>query len=119
MKLTRLALALTFTVALFAAEPAVTQAKKLIADKKYDDAIATLDKVGTKSPEVKATMAEALLGKADSLMYNDSLPPQQKYPNALRTYRQVLVWDKDNKKAQANINTIEGIYKSMGRPIPQ
>ncbi|MDQ1470076.1 MAG: mxaK protein [Bryobacterales bacterium] len=117
-----LALAGAITVALFAAEPVVTQAKKQIADKKYDEAITSLEaasKANPKSVEVKNTLVEALLAKADSVMADDAAPPRTKYPTALRTYRQVLTVDKDNKKAQTNIATIEGIYKSMGRPIPQ
>jgi tetratricopeptide (TPR) repeat protein len=110
------------TAALFAAEPVVTQAKKQIAEKKYDEAITALqaaNKANPKSVEVKNILVEALLAKADSVMYDESAPPRTKYPTALRTYRQVLTVDKDNKKAQDNVNTIENIYKSMGRPIPQ
>ncbi len=108
--------------ALYAAEPAVEKANKLIADKKYDEAITTLDaaeKAKPKSVEIQKALASAYLGKADSLMYNSSLPPRQKYPDALRAYRKVLLYDKTNKKAQEGVSTIEGIYKQMGRPIPQ
>jgi hypothetical protein len=31
----------------------------------------------------------------------------------------VLVYDKTNKKAQENVQLIEGIYKQMGREIPK
>jgi len=121
--LTRNALVLSVAGVLLAADSAVVAAaKKQIAAKQYDAAIASLEKAGKdnpKSAEIKATLADALLAKADSIMYDDSLPPRTKYPDALRTYRHVLTVDKDNKKAQANIATIEGIYKSMGRPIPQ
>ena len=47
------------------------------------------------------------------------MPPRTKYPGALKAYRQVLQYDKTNTKAQSQIATIEGIYKSMGRPVPQ
>ena len=123
MNFTRTALLFALAVSVIAAEPAVvTQAKKQIAEKKYDAAIASLEtatKTNPKSAEIKATLVDALLAKGDSIMYDDALPPRTKYPDALRTYRQVLTWDKENKKAQSNIATIEGIYKSMGRPIPQ
>lgn len=122
MTFTRPALLLAVAAALIAAEPVVTQAKKQIADKKYDEAITALEAAGKSNPksaEIKATLVDALLAKADSVMYDDAAPPRTKYPTALRTYRQVLTVDKDNKKAQSNIATIEGIYKSMGRPIPQ
>jgi tetratricopeptide (TPR) repeat protein len=123
MNFTRPALFFALAVSVFAADPAVvTQAKKQIAEKKYDAAITSLEaasKASPKSAEIKAALADALLAKADSIMYDDALPPRTKYPDALRTYRQVLTVDKENKKAQSNIATIEGIYKSMGRPIPQ
>jgi tetratricopeptide (TPR) repeat protein len=98
----------------------VTEAKKQIAAKKYDEAIAQLEAANKAktSPAIKKTLAEAHLAKADSFMYNDALPPRAKYPAALRAYREVLKYEKDNKKAQQGIATIEGIYKSMGRPVP-
>src|SRR4051794_2046552 len=74
-----LAIAGALTVALFAAEPVVTQAKKQIADKKYDEAITSLEaasKANPKSVEVKNTLVEALLAKADSIMADDAAPPR-------------------------------------------
>jgi tetratricopeptide (TPR) repeat protein len=118
----RIAIAAAFSVVLWAAEPAVDSAKKQLAAKKYDEAISTLDaayKTKPKSAELQKALAEAYLAKADSFMYNDALPPFQKYPTALRSYRKVLDYDKENKKAKQSIATIEGIYKSMGRPVPQ
>lgn len=123
MQLKKTALMLALAAGLFAADStAVQKAKKQIAAKQYDEAITALEgayKSNPKSVEVKKTLAEAYLAKGDSMMYNDALPPRQKYPGALRAYRQVLQYDKENKKAHDGINTIEGIYKSMGRPIPQ
>jgi tetratricopeptide (TPR) repeat protein len=100
----------------------VEEAKKKIKDKKYDEAIAALEpeyKKNPKAADVKATLAEAHVASGDSFMYNDQLPPRMKYPSALKHYRAALQVDPTNKKAQANIATIEGIYKSMGRPVPQ
>jgi hypothetical protein len=71
------------------------------------------------TPALKTALIDANMAKADEFMSNDSVPPRVKYTTALRAYREVLKYDKDNKKATANINTIESIYKSMGRPIPQ
>lgn len=122
MNYTKAALLFAVAASLFAAEPVVTKAKQQIAEKKYDEAISSLEaanKANPKSVEVKNTLVEALLAKADAVMYDDSAPPRTKYPTALRTYRQVLTIDKDNKKAKSNVDTIEAIYKSMGRPIPQ
>lgn len=122
MKAIRIAPALALAAALFAADPAVQQAKKQIGDKKYDEAISTLEAAQKKNPkadDVKQALADAWLAKGDSYMADSSLPPRMKYPGALKAYRQVLNYDKSNKKAQEQIATIEGIYKSMGRPIPQ
>ena len=122
MKVRQFGLVLALATALIAADAAVQQAKKQIAEKKYDDAITALEtayKKNPKSTEIKQTLADAYLAKGDSLMNDEQMPPRMKYPGALRAYRQVLTYDKDNKKAQSQIATIEGIYKSMGRPIPQ
>jgi len=116
-------LAATVAVSLWAAaDPAVQEAKKLVTAKKYDEAIATLEKAQKAHPkavDVQKELAETHLAQADSFMYNDALPPRMRYPQALRAYRKVLQYDKTNKKAQEGIASIEGIYKSMGRPIPQ
>jgi tetratricopeptide (TPR) repeat protein len=111
-----------FAGALLAADPVVEKARKDVAAKKYDDAITALEaahKKNPKSAEVNKAQTEALVAKGDSFMYNEALPPRMKYPSALKAYRQALVYDKENKKARTQIATIEGIYKSMGRPIPQ
>ncbi len=122
MNRSRVALALVFAGVLLAADPVVEKARKDVAAKKYDDAITALEaahKKNPKSAEVRKALAEALVAKGDSFMYNEQMPPRMKYPSALRAYRQVLTYDKENKKAQTQIATIENIYKSMGRPIPQ
>ena len=116
-------LILTFTLAagLFAADSTVDQAKKKVADKKYDEAISQLETAykAKQTPDVKKALADANMAKAEDFMYNDNVPPRVRYTTALHSYREVLKYDKDNKKAQQNIATIEGIYKQMGRPIPQ
>ena len=107
--------------ALLAADPVIESARKKLAEKKYDEAIAELDTSykAKPKPELKKALAEANLAKADSFMYDDSAPPRIRYTTALRAYRETLKYDPSNKKAQDNIATIEGIYKQMGRPIPQ
>ncbi len=118
----KVAITLALAGALLAADPVVEKARKDLADKKFDEAITALEaaqKKNPKSAEVTKALADAYLAKGDSFMYNDAVPPRMKYPTALRAYRQVLVYDKANKKAQTQIATIENIYKSMGRPVPQ
>jgi hypothetical protein len=122
MHITRIAPVLVLAATLWAADPAVTDAKKKIAAKQYDAAITQLDtayKANPKSAELKAALVDALMAKADNAMTDPAMPPREKYPTALRTYRQVLTVDKDNQKAKENVAMIEGIYKQMGRPIPQ
>ncbi len=106
----------------FAADPAVTQSQALLKAHKYDDAIALLAKAhaaNPKSAELTKALADAHLADADAMMADDSMPPNRKYPGALREYRKVLELDKTNQKAKGSVDQIEGIYKSMGRPIPQ
>ena len=98
---------------------AVEDAQKLLKDGKFDDAIALLEKGDTKQPATTKALVQAHMAKADWFMNNDQVPPRVKYTTALREYRKVLVYDKTNKKAQDNIKTIEDIYKSMGREVPQ
>lgn len=122
MNVRRWLLTASAAVAMWAAGTPVQEAKKLLAEKKYEQAISTLEaahKTQPKSAEVQKTLAEAHLAHGDSFMYNEALPPRMKYPQALKAYRKVLEYDKANKKAQEQISTIENIYKSMGRPIPQ
>ncbi len=121
MRVRNLLLLPAFSLFLLAADPVVESAHKKMAAKKYDEAIAELEgsyKAKPK-PEVKTALAQANLAKADAFMNDDSAPPRVRYTTALRAYRETLKYDPQNKKAQENITTIEGIYKQMGRPIPQ
>ena len=109
---------------LLALEPkVVTEAKAMTKSGKHPEAVAALEGALKTSPKdavaIKAALAEANLALGDFNMFNEQMPPFRKYPAALRAYRQVLTYDKTNKKAATNIKTIEDIYKSMGRPVPQ
>jgi tetratricopeptide (TPR) repeat protein len=121
MSIRNIFLGIAIASCLMAANPAVEQAKKKIAEKKYDEAIAQLESAykAKPAPDVKKALAEAYMAKADHFMNDPATPPRVKYPTALRSYREVLKYDKDNAKAKQSVATIEGIYKSMGRPIPQ
>ncbi len=98
---------------------AVEDSQKLIKEGKYDEAIALLEKSDAKQPAIAKGLVSAHMAKADFFMNNPDVPPMRKYPTALREYRKVLVYDKTNKKAQENVQLIEGIYKQMGREIPK
>ncbi|MCC7154229.1 MAG: hypothetical protein IT161_06615 [Bryobacterales bacterium] len=108
---------------LFAADPKLLkEAQAKVDAKKFDEAISLLDPAYKANPK-DAALAKALAGAhlkyGDSYMYNEQLPPRQKYRPALAQYREVLKYDKDNKDAQTKIQTIENVYKSMGMPIPK
>ena len=118
------ALACTFLAIalLLAANPKVAEAQALVKAGKFEDAIALLDpayKANSKDPEINKALAETHLKYGDSFMYNEALPPRQKYRPALKQYREVLTYDPKNKDAQDKIKLIEGIYKQMGMPVPQ
>jgi tetratricopeptide (TPR) repeat protein len=113
----------TLAGALMAADPkVVTDAKALNKAGKHAEAVTALEGALKTSPKdaaaIKSTLAESYLGLGDAAMAGE-LPPRQKYPTALRAYRKVLEYDKTNKKATEAIAQIEGIYKQMGRPVPQ
>ncbi len=121
MKIRAFTMAAAFAITAIAADPVIESAHKKLAEKKYDEAISELETnyKAKPKPEVKKALAEANMAKADAFMYDDSAPPRVRYTTALRAYRETLKYDPQNKKAQENVATIEGIYKQMGRPIPQ
>lgn len=115
-------IAAAFSLSLLGADAVVEKAKQQVEDKKFDEAITALEsayKAKPKSDELQKALAETHMAKADFFMFNKEMPPFRKYPAALRSYRKVLEYDDENKKAKENISTIEGIYKSMGRPVPK
>ncbi len=88
------------------------------AEKYYDKVKAEYDK-NPKSDKAKKTFISTGLSFADLTMKADWLGPKLMYPKALRVYRAVKKADPKNKEANEWIANIEGIYKSMGRPIPK
>lgn len=73
-----------------------------------------------KTDEAKKEYVEATVAYATATMMAGSLLPKEKYPAALRLYREALEVDPDNETASANKELIEGIYKNnLNRPIPE
>src|SRR5947209_19158857 len=64
----------------------------------------------------KKAAAEAYLARGN-VYYSAGQPRLYKY--ALADFRQVLKYDPENDEAKGKVDTIESIYKSMGRPIPE
>lgn len=72
-----------------------------------------------KDPKVRKAYVAATVSFGTATMLAGSLPPCQKYPTALRLYREALKVDPKNKEALDNKKQIESIYESMGKPIPK
>jgi tetratricopeptide (TPR) repeat protein len=107
---------------LFAAASVIDDAKKKIKDGKFEEGLAQLEaafKANPKSDEIKNALAEAHFNYGESLMYAKDMPPMKKYPGALHEFRRTRELKPDHMLAKNNIDTIEGIYKSMGRPVPK
>jgi tetratricopeptide (TPR) repeat protein len=122
MKYLTLTLVCTLSLSLLAGTPKLAEAKKLLAAKQPEEAVKLLEPdvaADSKDVAAKALMASALFSAGETNMLDPNLPPMRKYPAALRYFRRVLQFDKNNAKAKSNIDMIEGIYKSMGRPVPQ
>lgn len=105
-----------------AANPKIDEANAKLKAGKFDEAVALLEteqKAKPKDAAVSKALADASFAHGTALMNDDALPPMRKYPAALRAFRRTTALDPSNKKAQESITLIEGIYKSMGRPVPQ
>jgi tetratricopeptide (TPR) repeat protein len=123
MHIRLLALLVMLLPALAMAQGASVDTKKELAaiaqlEKEYKQAKAAFEK-NKKSAPLKKAYGEKTLKLAEKIMYSPALAPRDKYPQALRYYREVLTVDPKNKKAKESIDTIEKIYKSMGRPVPK
>jgi hypothetical protein len=53
------------------------------------------------------------------LTYGSLTDMRTRMPEALRHYRKVVELDPENTQAKAEIDQIEGIYRSLNREIPQ
>jgi hypothetical protein len=69
--------------------------------------------------KLKAQLAETLYQEGNAIMYDAALPPREKYGPALLLFNRALVYNPQHKGALENKATIEGIYQSMGMPIPK
>ena len=67
-------------------------------------------------PRDKKAAADAYLARGN-VYYSAGQPRLYKY--ALADFRQVLKYDPENGDAKGKVDTIESIYKSLGRPIPE
>ncbi|MBI5705859.1 MAG: hypothetical protein HZC36_02595 [Armatimonadetes bacterium] len=85
---------------------------------KQESAVAALKKKPGDATLKKAYVT-ASLDLADKTMKSAALESTEKYPAALRIYRDVLKVDPANKEAKEWIGMIESIYQSMGKAVPK
>lgn len=67
----------------------------------------------------KKAIAAAYASRGYSRMMDDNAGQRIKYRKALEDFRTALKNDPTNEKAKSNKATIEEIYTSMGRPVPE
>lgn len=68
--------------------------------------------------EADKTKAQELALEAEKVMLDPKLPAKEKYPKALEMFAEALKVDPQNKLALDSKSMIEGIYESMGKPVP-
>ena len=71
------------------------------------------------SATAKKKLVDLTVDLASKTMDCSDLTPHEKYPAALRLYRQALALDPSNPDAKAAADTIVLIYKQMGLPVPK
>jgi hypothetical protein len=71
------------------------------------------------NPKLKSQLAEADYQYGHALMLDNALSPRVKYRQSLTELRKALALNPNHKKAKEDKDLIEGIYRQMGRPIPQ
>ena len=95
-------------------DAAIGSASTLTSTPQFNGKIAALEKSGKDKKALAAVYAE----RGYARMTDDNAAPRVKYRAALSDFRGALKLDPTNAKAKQNLALIEGIYKSMGRPIP-
>jgi hypothetical protein len=103
------------------AQPASGGAPAAGSVEKPADLVA-LEKAYNSNPQdagTKKKLVQATYEFGNKVMYDESLAPRVKYPEARRQFKRVLELDPTHQEAAAGKKQIEDIYTSMGRPIPE
>lgn len=113
----RLALvALAAAVPAFAQEPAVDLGEAKAA---YQAAMAARASKSKCEACVWWHKVEATLTLANAYMYSPDLLPKDKYPEALKRYREAVKLYPGLDEARQGAETIVSIYRGMGREVPE
>lgn len=100
----------------------LNRANAMVNTAQYEEGIAMLEEFYKSSPNdmaLKQSLISAHMKYGNFYMFNDSLAPREKYPQALKQYRAVLKLDESHKDANENAKQIIEIYEMMGRPVPE
>lgn len=104
------------------AQKKVDEKKELAELAKIEKAQQAAKAAYLKSPKdakKKKAYVDATLVLANNTQASIALSSKDKYPKALRLFREAIKVDPKNKEAIQGRDTIESIYKSLGRPIPK
>ena len=103
----------------FESLPLVEKIKFHIENDQYDDALNLLRPLDENDQQIKELLIATHMTYGLNLTYGSLTDQRTRMPEALRQFRRVLELDPSNTSAQAEIDQIEGIYRSMNREIPQ
>ena len=95
------------------------EATKISALEKSYKAAKAVSVKKPKDAKKRAAYIKATNAYAYKVMTAASLAPKDKYPIALRLYRESQKVDPTDKDSKKWLKGIEDIYRSMGRPIPK
>lgn len=85
----------------------------------YTDALGELRGQDESDEQIRELKIAAHMTYALHLTYGSLTDMRTRMPEALRHYRKVVELDPENAQAKAEIEQIEGIYRSLNREIPQ
>ena len=103
----------------FESLPLVEKIEFHIENDQYDDALNLLRPLDENDKQIKELLIATHMTYGLNLTYGSLTDQRTRMPEALRQFRRVLELDPSNTSAQAEIDQIEGIYRSMNREIPQ
>ncbi|MFW6348119.1 MAG: hypothetical protein ACOC2C_05875 [Cyclonatronaceae bacterium] len=100
--------------------PVLEQVQFLVDNNRFDQALEKLKAEDTSEAEIRTALRDTHFLYGEWLMYHaDSVAMNERMPKALRHFRRVVEMEPQNEAAQANIQQIESVYRSMDRPIPE
>ncbi len=94
--------------------------QQLVQQNEYEEALDLLSEADGDSTVISQLKINTHLAYANYLTHEaDHLAMGDRMADALRHFRRVLELDETNSRAENHIELIEGIYRQMGRDIPE